>query len=288
MSIPNSKKIQRKQNEESNLIIQAASGHYYNMAEYLNYGCWAFCAISVVLSFHDDQTIIAVIIIIVDLLALLSGKLINKWTKNAGDLRKQFDDIVLFGKDERKETEKRRLKEISLKYSNRYKKQCLVQISNTGIDEPPGKKNWYTFSKDYDSLQAQIECFEQNKWWNDKILTYGSVIILFIHIIIVVIIVAALLITKPPLSGIANAIGVLFFRYIERMCQYIRYWKTTVKAETALDIVRENPSLYGVEKCQEYVNTYRHIPVFACSWVHRFKAKKLTTLYSAVSKKENY
>ena len=103
MNVPNSKEIQEKQNIEDNLIIQAAAGHYYNLAEYLNYICWGLCAVSIILSFFSDQTVIAIIMIIVDLWALVFGFLISRFTKNAGDLMAQFDDRVLKAVDKRNE-----------------------------------------------------------------------------------------------------------------------------------------------------------------------------------------
>lgn len=103
------------------------------------------------------------------------------------------------------------------------------------------------------------------------------------HTIIIVCIGVVLVLVKPPLAGTINAVGVLLFRYIDRVWQNIKYWKTTIKAETALDIVSEHPSLYGIEKCVQYMNEYRHIPVFANSFIHRIRAKKLADLYNGIT-----
>ncbi len=284
--MPDSKEIQISQNKKNNLIIQATSGHYYNLAEYTNYVCWGLCAVSIFLSFDSDHTIIAFIIFVVDVLALLSEFMIITCTKKAGDLREQFDDRVIFGNDEREETERRRLKEIACKYSSRHKAKCLVQISNTGNDAPPGKKDWYTFSEEVEPIKAQIECIKQNKWWNDEIFNYGRVVIIVVHMVIISAIVAALIIIRPPIDRIINAAGVLVIRYIERVIQHYNYWKTTIKAETALDIVIEQPSLYGIKKCRELINDYRHISVFGCSIIHTFRAKKMAALYSSLTGKE--
>ena len=238
MSMLNSKEIQEKQNFEDNLIIQAAAGHYYNLAEYMNYACWGLCAASIILSFFSDQLIIVIIAAIANLLALLFGFMICNYTNNAGDLRAQFDDRVLLAVDKRNEKEKRRLKEIALKYSKRWKKSCQVQIHNRGLDNPPGKKDWYVFSGEYDAMQAQIECLNQNAWWNDKLSRYGRAVIMVLHLLVIGCVVSALVLIKPPLAGIINAVGVLFCRYINRVWQNIKYWKTTIKAETALDMLR--------------------------------------------------
>ena len=286
MNVPNSKEIQEKQNTEDNLIIQAAAGHYYNLAEYLNYACWGLCAVSIIFSFFSDHLIIAVLAVSADLLALIFGFKISKYTNNAGDLRGQFDDRVLMAVDKRNEKEKRWLKEIAIKYSQRWKKSCQVQIHNSGRDNPPGKKDWYEFSDEYDSIQAQIECLKQNAWWNDKLSKYGRVVIMVLHLLVIVCIVVALVLIKLPLAGTINAAGVLFFRYIDRIWQNIKYWKTTIKAETALDIVSEHPSLYGIEKCMQYINEYRHISVFACSFIHRIRANKLAELYEKLVSKD--
>ena len=287
MSIPNSKEIQEKQNIEDNLIIQAAAGHYYNLAEYLNYMCWVVCVVSIILSFFSDQVIIAIIMIVVDLCALIFGFLISKFTKNAGDLRAQFDDRVLMAADKRDEKEKRRLKEIALTYSKRLSKSCQIQMQNSGRDNPPGKKDWYIFSSEYDSQLAQIECFKQNVWWNDKLLNYGCVVIIVLHLVIIVCIIGLLVIVKPPLAGIISAASVLFLRYAERLWQNIRYWKITIKAETALDIVGKKTSIFGIDKCMQYINEYRHIPVFVCSFIHKIRANRLADLYSEITGKDS-
>lgn len=283
MSVPNSKEICEKQNIDDNLIIQAAAGHYYNFAEHLNYACWGLCAVSIILSFFTNNWIIVIIGIISDLLALIFGFMISKYTNIAGDLRGQFDDCVLMATDKREEKEKRRLREIALKYSFRWRKSCQMQIHNNGRDIPPGKKDWYEFSNEYNSMQAQIECLKQNIWWNDKLLDYRRIAVLLIHFLIIISVVVALIIAKPPFVGIINVAGVLVFRYIDRVWQNIKYWKTTIKAETSLDIVSEHPSLYGINKCMDYINEYRHITVFANSFIHRKIANKLSGLYSKIT-----
>ncbi len=289
MSIPNSKEIRNKQNEKDNLILQAAAGHYYNLAEILNYICWLLCVVSIVASFYDDEIIAKIIVCIMDTGVVLCGYLLNVFTKNAADLRNLFDYRVLLGSDKDISiNEKKKLTQLSIVYSKRFMKKCQQQISNSGNDKPAGKKDWYVLAKDYEAPQAQIKCLEQNNLFNNKIMNTGYVIGILIHIVIISVGVLIIYFNPEllPTSGFINAVFVLGMRYVERIIQHIRYFKVSIQSETTLDNNMESPTNDGIKKCMQYLNEYRHIPVLGSSLIHRLKVKGITNLYQEVSKKD--
>ena len=143
MNLPDSTRIQEVQNEDENLMLQSAAGHYFNVAEYLNYACWMLCIFSTVISFKSGETMIAVVMVAIDLLAALCEIMVGKYMGYGADLRRLFDFRVILGDDKAVESnEKRRLKELTLHYFERYKKSCQRDMQNTGDDKPPGKRNW--------------------------------------------------------------------------------------------------------------------------------------------------
>lgn len=288
MSMPNSRKIQELQNEEENLIIQASSGHYYNLAEGLNYICWILWLVSAIISFKSGEIVFSVVMVILDVIAVILGILVRKYTKEAADLRWLFDNRVLFNDDKMIESDDiKRITELALNYSYRHNTICQQQIRNNGTDNPPGKRDWYVFTRDYDVPVAQVECIEQNKWWRTKLFNYGYGIFAIIFIIIIAIVITEI-IGNPkayPLSGIINAFAMLLFRLGERMQCHIKYTIITIKEEATLDIVREKPSVYGIRKCMDYLNEYRHIPVFGVNLIYRVCANRLSDVYQRLSNK---
>ena len=286
--MPNSKEIQELQNKEENLIIQAAAGHYYNIAEYLNYACWILCIISIVVSFTDgDVSIVALCII--DAIATLCGYLLSFYTKRAADMRLLFDSRVIIGSDNNISLhERRNLIETAIKYSKLFKNQCKQQISNSGSDNPPGKKDWYTFNTVCGFPKAQIVCFEQNNLFKKKIMKLGYLVVAVLHflacgIITLIVLYSGLSITA---AVVINAIYIFIMRYGERVYQHWKYHNVSLQSETMIGFVREQPTEEGILKCLQFLNEYRHIPVFGSSLIHRFTVKDIESVYRKVLESE--
>ncbi len=280
--LPDSTKIQIAENEEDNLMLQSAAGYYFDLAEYLNYACWMLCIISALISFGSDKLVFTIFMIFTDILAAICGWFVIHYTENAANLRRQFDQRVVFANEKDKSLDERnRLKEIALCYCDRHKRKYSRDSMNNGGDILPGKKDWYEFAEQIKAPYAQIECLDQNKWWDKKLQTIRWVIMLLFCIFLVIAIVVFIWFFRGalPLPAFINAIAVVAARCVERFVQYIRYWEATIKASTALEIVKENPTAKSVKMCFSYFDEYRHIPVLEISIIHRCLAGKMTRLY---------
>lgn len=166
-----SKEIQVRQNQELQLKIQYAARECYNTAEKLNYWVWGLCILSFVIGFLPNESgsvLLSVGSILCDVLAFLLNIALVKKNSNAAMLRKHFDDCVLKIGCEECSTSRETF-ELVEKICAKHPQKFVTQIKNSGIDSPPGVKDWYSFSKKYEGSEAQFECQRMNAWWDSKL-----------------------------------------------------------------------------------------------------------------------
>lgn len=279
--------IKRNQNTEDNIKLQCAAGYYYNLAEKMNYICWALCIVAIVVSFiSDSDSLVGMsLMLIIDICCIAAAGIVNSSTKSAGDLRKLFDARVLFGDNGGFEnTEIRELNEKAIRIISRHKKNYDYISCKNGSDTPPGKRDWYDLSDEIEPLKAQLECQAQNRWWNKEMVKIRQVVLGIVFFIVVVIV--AVLYAKLHISTVAmgNAMTVVFARMCERAVCSKKYYKVSVNIDTQYKTASENVSEKTIKDLQKYIDERRHLPVFEMNIIHRLRAAKLTKLYREICK----
>lgn len=285
MNLPDSTKINEKQNTEDNIRIQCAAGYYFNRAEILNYVCWLMCTISAIVSFWSDNLSIAVVMIIMDIAGVVLGIATDYCTRYAADLRKLFDAHVVFNDNGGFEgAEIRKLSEKAICITQTHERDYEIISKSDGKSNPPGKKDWYVFSSYMGPLHAQLECQAQNKWWNDKMVSKRRCVLFFA--IFVALVGSVLLFNQLslPIIGMINAVGIILVRLIERLIQYTKYHKISISIDTIYESAMKNIAEDKIIDLQKLIDDRRHLTVFEMNIIHKISAAKLTKLYEEISK----
>ncbi|SFP38986.1 hypothetical protein SAMN04487928_101205 [Butyrivibrio proteoclasticus] len=283
MNLPDSTEIKKRQNEEENIMMQCASGYYFNIGERTNYICWVFCFLSAAISFKGDQIFGVIAMLALDILTIVAGYIMTWSVKIAADLRELFDARVLFNNNEAFDSLKRQyLKEKALRIISVHKDHYEKISKTNGESNPPGKMDWYTFNKDFSPIYSQLECQRQNKWWNKKMVKIRKIILVIILVTLVG--TGIIVFSKVTLSaiGLINAFGIVMFRVHERMRSHFKYHDTSVSIDTLYESASKNISIEKIENLQKYINERRHLPVFEMNIVHRLSATKYTKLYNQI------
>ena len=102
-----------------------------------------------------------------------------------------------------------------------------------------------------------MECLEQNKWWDKKLTQYRRVAIVMLQMVVIAAVFFLLYYYRGiPVAAIINVAAIIVFRYGERLKSEIKRYSATIRTDTAMDIVREHPTVYGIKKCMKYTDEY--------------------------------
>jgi hypothetical protein len=277
--------IKKRQNELIMLKIQYAARCYFNLAERQNTIVWVFCLISAFSVFLPNTLpyyLSYAIPFVADIVAWFLMSLVNKNVEKGADLRKYFDAYSLcIDANQFSEEKTRQLLENAEKQYSKKNKEAEIQIRNTGSDNPPGVYDWYSFSKDYDGLEAQFECQRQNIWW-DKKLTSIRYAVSIITCVIIVLVFIVLLVQNNVIQTLLCSAG-LIIKLIERIIEYDKYRRQSFK----IDGARENLSTHltdeGIAQLQDMLNMRRYINILGVNFSHKKQASLLTEKYSKIS-----
>ena len=162
-----------------------------------------------------------------------------KW---ASTLRKYFDAYALDLQWARySEADRREVLEYTEKICRKHPDDLTIQIVNIGYDSPPGLRDWYVFSGYYIGTKAQLECQQQNTWWNKRMVEKRLLLTVILTVLLVLVFwllsmhynklttsgyVAALKITKDELNGAENVLRMLQNHTLK--CWNFRERKSTV------------------------------------------------------------
>ena len=283
----NSEIITNKQNQERLLLIQYAARECFNLAEKVNYWIWIFCFISAILVFVPDSVPAIIkdgVPLLLDILAFIfSFRFISK-LQSAAKLRNYFDSEVLeLNRDSFTASDKQDLNQIALSISRINPQKATKSIHNTGSDIPPGVRNWYEFKAGVEGLASQYECQCQNVWWNKEMVKRKLIItpIIFITLLVFYILIFVLCKTNL-LSVFVCSIGILI-KIIERFIEHYRYHVISIQIETIRKHIETQLSTKNIEELQLLINQRRNIPVLEINFVHRKKAKTLSSTYKDIT-----
>lgn len=281
----NNDDIIKRQNERFMLKVQYAARYCYNSAEKQNYFAWLFCLISAFCIFLPDGLPVHLSLVIpfsADIIAWILMILVNKNVQKAADSRKYFDAYSLdIGAEQYSETEKRRLAEIAEKCYSKNPNNAELQMRNTGNDNPPGVRNWYTFSKQYDDLEAKFECQRQNTWW-DKELFQIKYVITFIALGIIMAIFIILAVRNDFTKILLCSAGLLI-KLVERVIDNKKYRVLSIEIDGSQQTLEAHLTSEGVEQLQKLIHERQAVNILGINFLHKILANKLTKKYNDIS-----
>lgn len=274
----NTKSIMERQNEEKMLRYQFSARRHFNLAERWNYACWALLAVSWASMFLPDteplNTIRNVGIVIIDLIAACCASHIEKNTQLASALRAHFDAYV-FGLDQLSDFgNKWELDEITLKEKQRFPQEFDIQTRNTGLDVPPGVKDWYEVDEAKEGIVAILACHGLNTRWETR-LDKCRIVAFIVLLGLLISIMAVMLAVLEPLTVLLGSVGLITW-ICRRINLSVRRYRVKIQINTLRDVAMVSNNLKSVALLQDKINEYRTFPVLGINLVHKLKAKTWT------------
>lgn len=283
MSTTDSETIQVRQNEDNLLEVQYAARVCFDTAEKFNILAWLACGIAALSFFLPSGYTIYLtrgIPFAADIAAAIFSFMAIYYVKWAAKLRGYFDAYVLDISMERfTDATIREIREHVQKILLCNSNEGMVQIVNTGRDDPPGVRNWYEFSKEYYGLQSQFECQKQNTWWNKK-MTQRRVIIS--GIVCFAICLFGLFTKGIILNTFLCSAGIII-KILERLIENFRYIRISYEIDGAMETIEDELTKSGIEKLQIFIDRRRAINVLEFGWIHKKSANKLSKLYEIIA-----
>ena len=274
--------IIKKENSPEMLKVQFAAGYHYNRAEVLSYWVWGLCIISNLLVFlpkHFPELLKYLIPLAIDTLAALLHASFLKNINIASHLRKYFDAIVLdISVDSFDTGEIQKLKEIAENAREKQVEQAEIQMNNSGVDNPPGVKDWYIIPPESKEDDGVFLCQRENAWWDTRLFRKGLIFDITMAV-------AFLAITATIFFVLPNRheqificlIGLLlkFFEYFYHLIQYVNISK---KISGALTVLDKNRTPENRESLQNLINLKRSLPVVGKNRFHKRYAREYTNM----------
>ena len=273
-------KIQKKQNDETMLKCQFAARKCFNLAEVFGDIAFVVSLMSVVLILLPEISIESISLflpIVLDCLALGSYAIMGRCISVGAYIRNYVDQFVLnidrskYSREDRIGIENR-VNRIARMFS----KECSEQIANTGHDNPPGVRDWYEFSKQYEDSDVVFECQKKNARWNTELTQKRLVLqisILFLLAILYVVVCVLCGISIPRIIACAlSAVLTLFDRAKENL-KYIRQTEKIRDRIEALEISKDNAQIKGL---QELIEESRKIRVVGINLLHKKNSHRMS------------
>lgn len=276
--------IQERQNEEMMLKTQYVARAKYNSAEKQGTFAWVMCIASAVTifipsTFPDAFQIMAPILC--DVLALIASIRQNSLVKTAANYREYFDARVFGINDSQNKTYENDIKEYCMDHAE----ECDIQTNNTGLDTPPGVRNWYDLSEVKPDDNAVFECQKQNAWWEER-LSKKRVALLVSFIIIAAVVLVVLWPMIKDANGITRVIfsSAIIIKTIERLNAEYEYEVISHKIEGAIGNMSVGLSEENILDLQKWINEKRHCNVVGMNILHKKLARSLSETYQTISK----
>lgn len=279
--------IMQKQNEEKMLRCQYAARVYFNHAETLIYVSWLFSILSALTIFIPsiDSTVVLVTPLIIDIIAYLSHCFAEKYVALASKLRNYFDAVVLnINTDSYSDNHVNHLWEKVNTICHKHPKKCQIQINNSGIDYPPGVKNWYEFSEDNSEKNPVFECQRQNCWWNNKLCKKRICLSTVITIFLIIFAIVIMKIFNIGAIRILICFAAILLNLIDSIRDNIHYIHISMKMDAIIEIPDTDKNPSQIEFLQGLICNRREILVLEINLMHKINAKKWTNEYKQISR----
>ncbi len=282
--------ILQRQNTEDMLKCQYSARFYYNRAEKLFWTIVFLSVINIIIvllpDFQNDsmKTVFRIIPGIICFIVIVLFCSMRKRITQAADLRDFFDMRVLglpVSVKYREET-------IQILINNAISKsetESIVQMKNDGHDDPPGVKNWYTFTEQYADDEVVYRCQRQNNYWtyelsHKKYLLFG---ICFVFLILFGI-VLCICFNADWIKVLLCLISAASF-LIERLIDEKRFYNQIVRIKHNCEFCEKTRTPEQIEQLQLLISELRHMPVVGINQLHKRNASNLTALYEKISKR---
>ena len=281
----NSEEILNRENEECMLKIQYAARYYFNLAEKLLYFTWIACIISglsIFFSYDAPKWAVYGIPFSADILVMVFSYALNAKVQSAARLRNFFDAYVLDINYSRFQGHDiREIKEKAEKVYSRFSTSASIELANTGHENPPGVRDWYTFNEPVSGIKSKYECLYQNTWW-DKELQPARLTALFIFSIVAVGIYAWFASRNGIFQSVLCSAGLLGNIY-GRFQENYKYTQISNKIDGSMSTIESHLTEENVEVLFNLVGERRHINVLGIGRWHKHVANKLSNLYDRIT-----
>lgn len=279
--------IQKRQNEIKFLKVQYAARVCFNLAETYNHFAWFACIVSAFSIFMPNtwhEYILNGVPFAFDFAAMIFYVVASRNVGWGACLRKYFDAYVLeINSNQFLKSEEQRLCEKSETIFAKDLKNSVMQIRNTGHDNPPGVRDWYEFSKPLNGVDAQFECQKQNIWWNKK-LSQRRIPMTFLAGVCVAIVFVILMHTMN--RSVLNTIlcsGGIVLKIIERLFENYKYARVSMQIDGSKKTIEVKPEIEYIKQLQLLIDERRGINVLESNFWHKKIAAMLSRLYSKSS-----
>lgn len=280
--------IQRRQNSDAMLDCQYAARVYFNRAEYVGYCAFIVSVFSALCTFLPDtfSAIYIVIPILIDLIACAIQFYSTSIQKKAALLRNYFDAVVLGIRESNYTLEDvRYIREIVIHTINKDPESHQTQIRNTGVDSPPGVRNWYNLSFDENNTNAVFECQKQNYRWTDKLARKRLLISCGAIVAIIIICISSVCLFHLSPTKWIPCFFALIWNQLSNGINAYRHYRIMHEICTIVKMPDIENSPLQIEHLQNKIEKLREIPILEINAIHNRYNKKWEDLYIQIIRK---
>lgn len=258
--------INKKQNEDDMIQLLYYSRNLYNRSTNIFIFKLIVVIINIVLALLQKNTIYlsAIFFVIFTSLEIIEQICV----KNAAKARNLFDAILF----ELEEVENNiKIKEKAYTFCRRHKKNYEIQRENSGTDNPPGLKNWYSENNGKTKNEIVFKCQIENTKWDKKITNIDLVI--FTVILLIVILGVVHKYYNKTLSELISVIFVgieLIYEIIKRLFLYFKYNKNISNRECLINEFSKNRiNKSNLNSLQMLIEKRRKMDLVPINFIHR-------------------
>ena len=272
--------IGKKQNEEEMLQLQYYARILYNRANrmfVLKTIVLITGVLTVVLDFNIVVT--AIIAILYKTLNVVEVKCIE----NAASARALFD-AKLFDFDISRNCDE--IKEKAYKICVKKREDFEIQKNNTGMDVPPGVKDWYTMNDGSTKREIIFKCQIENTKWDEKITRINTIIL---QIIVIVMFIGYVFLKRN--TTVLEFFMNLFIGYelIEQVLvtglEYKRYNCNLIKRKQEIERMQQGKiKKKDIERLQELINERRELRLVPFNGIHKYVSAEMHELLKRYKK----
>lgn len=272
--------INRKQNEEEMLQLQYYSRKLYNNSTRVFIFKIIVLIINIILAVIDKETyfLSTIFFIIFALLEMLEIKCVKK----AAKARNLFDQILFEFKIPK---DNKKVKERAYKLCKRYENDYYAQRKNTGTDEPPGLRNWYTKNNGKNKNEIIFKCQIENTKWDKKITCID-----FIFFLVTLAIVIFICVFKYYNKTVSELIlGILpgfelIYEIGKRLYLYYQYNNNLIKRKCLIEEFSDNKiQRKNLDSLQSLIEERRELDLVPLNFIH----KRITQTMHDIIRKYN-
>lgn len=264
--------INKKQNEDKMLELQYYARKQYNKSVTISEINIAVILISIILEILNMNNIYISGLLFIIFLAL--EFLTNKCIKNAAKARNIFDDI-LFKFNITEDYDK--IKEKAYRICLKNKRDFEIQKRNTGTDNPPGLKDWYTKNDGKNMNEIILKCQIENTRWDKEITNIDLKI--FLTILFVLVGVGIIKYFNKPLHELIKCLFVtiqLVWEIIKRIKFYYDYNKNLSNRECLINEFSNNRvSKNNLISLQKLIEERRKLNLVPLNSIHNKISQKM-------------